>query len=76
MGFMPGETIEPPGLFSPDEAALFQRILGSSFEEAMAIPLSAVRRQNFSRRMLQYLSHHLGATIDAKSLDVLHEVLA
>ena len=76
MGFMPGETIEPPGLFSPDEAALFQRILGSSFEEAMAIPLSAVRRQNFSRRMLQYLSHHLGATIDARSLDVLHAVLA
>ena len=76
MGFMPGETIEPPGLFSPDEAALFQRILGSSFEEAMAIPLSAARRQNFSRRMLQYLSHHLGATIDARSLDVLHAVLA
>ena len=42
----------------------------------MAIPLSATRRQAFSRRMLQYLSHHLGATIDAKSLDVLHAVLA
>ena len=42
----------------------------------MAIPLSATRRQAFSRRMLQYLSHHLGATIDAKSLDVLHTVLA
>jgi hypothetical protein len=26
--------------------------------------------------MLQYLSHHLGTSIDAKSLDVLHAVLA
>ena len=69
-------AIEPPGMFSPDEEALFHKILGSSFEETMAIPLSATRRQAFSRRMLQYLSHHLGATIDAKSLDVLHAVLA
>jgi hypothetical protein len=42
----------------------------------MALSLSAQRRGEFSRKMLQYLSHHLGATIDAKSLDVLHEVLA
>ena len=76
MGFMPAETIEPPGLFRPDEAALFQQIVSASFDETMAIPLSATRRQNFSRRILQYLSHHLGATIDAKSLDVLHAVLA
>lgn len=77
MGFMPdAAAIEPPGMFSPDEEALFHKILGSSFEETMAIPLSSTRRQAFSRRMLQYLSHHLGATIDAKSLDVLHAVLA
>lgn len=76
MGFMPGETIEPPGLFSPDEATLFQRILRLQFGEAMDIPLSASRRQAFLRKMLQYLSHHLGATIDSKSLDVLHAVLA
>ena len=75
MGFMPADAIEPAGLFKDDEAALFQTILKSSFKEAMSVPLSAGRRQTFSRRMLQYLSHHLGAAIDARSLDVLHAVL-
>lgn len=76
MGFMPGETVEPPGLFPAVESELFYQILRSSFEETLAIPLSAARRQAFARKMLQYLSYHLGATLDAKSLDVLHEVLA
>lgn len=75
MGFMPGEAIEPSGLFSPTEAALFQQVLHSTFEETLAIPLSASQRQSFSRKMLQYLSWHLGTTIDARSLDVLHAVL-
>ena len=76
MGFMPGESIEPDGLFPPAEAALFQQILHCPLQEAMALPLSAQRRQSFLRKMLQYLSYHLGTTIDARSLDVLHEVLA
>ena len=76
MGFMPDGAIEPPGLFSPEETALFFRILRSSFDEAMAIALSAGRRQDFSRKMLQYLSYHLGIHINARSLDVLHAVLA
>lgn len=76
MGFMPGETLEPAGLFSPHEAGLFYRILRAPYEETLAIPLSAERRQAFSRKMLQYLSYHLGSTLDAKSLDVLHAVLA
>lgn len=76
MGFMPGETIEPSGIFSAEEAALFQRVLHATYDEAMAFPLSGTRRQAFSRKLLQYLSWHLGVTIEAKSLDVLHEVLA
>ena len=76
MGFMPGEVIEPAGVFSADESALFYRILRSPFEETMALPLSSARRQTFLRKMLQYLSWHLGVTLDAKSLDVLHAVLA
>ena len=75
LGFMPGEAIEPPGMFDPREEALFQELLRLPFEEAMAVPLSAARRQDFARRMLQYLSWHLGANIEARSLDVLHEVL-
>ena len=75
LGFRPGDPVEPQGLFSPEESALLQRLLRATYEEGMAIPLSASRRQAFSRKLLQYLSHHLGATIDAKSLDVLHAVL-
>ena len=75
LGFMPAASVEPPGLFTPDEEALFHRILASSLSEALAIPLSAARRQAFSRKMLQYLSYHLGTTVDARSLDVLHAVL-
>ena len=75
MGFMPGETPEPGGIFSPPETALFYRILRTDYAEALAIPLSAERRQEFSRSMLQYLSYHLGTTLNAKSLDVLHAVL-
>ena len=76
MGFMPGDTIEPTGMFPPDEAALFYSILRKPFQAAMDLPLSAARRQSFARKMLQYLSWHLGAGLDVKSLDVLHAVLA
>ena len=75
LGFMPGEAVEPAGMFSPDETALFYQILRGCFEETLALPLSATRRQAFARRMLQYLSWHLGTTLDARSLDVLHAVL-
>ena len=76
LGFMPGEAIEPSGLFPAEDAALFQQILHAPFEDTMAFPLSAAKRQAFARRMLQYLSWHLGTTLDARSLDVLHAVLA
>ena len=76
LGFMPGDPVEPQGIFTPADTDLLRRVLRASYTEVMAIPLSADRRQAFSRRMLQYLSHHLGASIDAKSLDVLHAVLA
>ncbi len=72
---MPCDPLEPSGLFSPDEATLLYKVLDSSYLEAMAIPLSATRRQAFARKMLRYLSWHLGTTVDAKSLDVLHAVL-
>ena len=76
LGFQPGDPVEPQGIFTPAETDLLLKVLRSPFETTMAIPLSAERRQAFSRNMLQYLSHHLGANIDAKSLDVLHAVLA
>lgn len=75
LGFMPGETPEPGGIFTPPETALFYRILKSDYDEALAIPLSADRRQAFSRSLLKYLSYHLGTSLGVKSLDVLHTVL-
>ena len=75
LGFQPGDPVEPQGIFTPAETDLLLKVLRSPFETAMSLPLSAGRRQAFSRSMLQYLSYHLGASIDAKSLDVLHAVL-
>ena len=63
-------------IFSLEESLLLHRLLTESFEEAMALPLSAGRRSAFSRRMLDYLSYHLGQSLDLRSLDVLHAVFA
>ena len=62
--------------FSNEESLLLHKLLTESFEEAMALPLSAGRRSAFSRRMLDYLSYHLGQSLDIRSLDVLHAVFA
>ena len=68
---------EPAGTtFSDEESLLLHQLLTESFEKAMALPLSATRRSAFSRRMLDYLSYHLGQTLDIRSLDVLHAVFA
>ncbi|MBO4768118.1 MAG: DNA repair protein RecO C-terminal domain-containing protein [Bacteroidales bacterium] len=63
-------------LLSAEESQLLHRLLGATLEEALAIPLSAARRQAFSRQMIKYLSIHFGAAFDIKSLDILHAVFA
>ena len=63
-------------VFSLEESLLLHKLLAGSFEEAMALPLSAARRSAFSRRMLDYLSYHLGQSLDIRSLDVLHAVFS
>lgn len=62
--------------FSREESLLLHRLLTLPFDEAMVLPLSAARRGAFSRRMLAYLSHHLGQSLEIRSLDVLHAVFA
>lgn len=82
LGFGPSEAtleqmagaIEPQGLFDRQEMELFEKILHSSLEETLAIPLSASRRQSFSKTLIRYLSYHLGAELNIKSLPVLHEL--
>ncbi len=60
--------------FKAEESLLLHQMLTMTFEEAMVLPLSATRRSAFSRRMLGYLSYHLGQSLDIRSLDVLHAV--
>ena len=77
--FRPREANKPEPVgttFSDEESLLLHKLLTLSFEEAMALPLSATRRSAFSRRMLDYLSYHLGQSLDIRSLDVLHAVFS
>ena len=46
----------------------------SPLEEALAIPLSASSRSALSSKMLSYLCHHLGVSLEIRALGVLHEV--
>ena len=62
--------------FSPEESLLLHKVLSLPADEASLLPLSAERRNAFSRRMVSYLSHHLGASLDIRSLDVLHAVFS
>lgn len=63
-------------LFSQEDSLLLHRMINSTMEEALSIPLNASRRVAFSRRMLRYLSCHFSCDLDIKSLDVLHAVFA
>ncbi|MBQ7639407.1 MAG: DNA repair protein RecO [Bacteroidales bacterium] len=74
--FGPAFEGQEEALFSREESLLLHRLLTLPFDEAMALPLSAARRGAFSRRMLAYLSHHLGQSLEIRSLDVLHAVFA
>lgn len=79
--FLPSEATvgivyEQGRLFSREESELLHKFLTMSREESLSIPLSAKRRNAFARKMLDYLSYHLGATLDIRSLDVLHDIFA
>jgi len=74
MGFEPSGSFEPTSIFTAEELALLDKVMTLPLEEILSIPLSAGRRQSFSRKMVQYLSYHLGADINIRSLDVLHSI--
>lgn len=76
MGFRPNGKVEPAGIFNPEEEDLFDRILHSELEDTLAIKLTSSFRRAFSKKMIQYLSYHLGTEINIRSLDVLHEIFA
>lgn len=76
LGFEPMDNFEPKAIFSPQDLALLQLIMTSPLEQTLNIPLSAQRRQAFSRTMLRYLAFHLDSEINIRSLDVLHDLFA
>ncbi len=63
-----------PGIFPPEDSILLHRMLTSTLEEALEIPLPSAGRQSFARHLLAFLSHHLGQSLNIRSLDVLHAV--
>ena len=40
------------------------------------LPLSGQARLSYSKRMIEYISHHIGNSIEIKSLDILHQIFA
>lgn len=76
LGFRPDSAIgpEPHGIFCDRDAELLFKIMQSSTEEILAMPLSGRRRQEFAQTVLRYLSYHIGAEINSRSLPVLHEL--
>lgn len=64
-----------PGLwFSPAESNLLDKLLHCKVNEIDDIKCGRDLRLGFAKKMIQYISYHLGTEIEIKSLDVLHEV--
>lgn len=60
--------------FTRESSALLAAILSERQESIHTIKLSGSKRGQFAREMTQYLSYHLGFTLNIRSLDVLHTV--
>ena len=62
--------------FSRTESELLYKLLNTSAISCYTIQCNGELRLSFAKRMIQYLSHHLGINIDVKSLDVLHDIFS
>lgn len=60
--------------FTSAESLLLHTILNTASTDIASIKSSGGMRLAFARRMVVYISHHLGIPVEIKSLDVLHEV--
>lgn len=56
------------------ESYLLHKILNTQFTQIESITCNGELRLNFAKKIISYLSYHLGISIEIKSLDVLHEV--
>lgn len=64
----------PDRWFSPAESNLLEKLLRSRVNEIEEIKCGRDLRLSFAKKMVEYISYHLGEEIEIKSLDVLHEV--
>ena len=72
LGFRPGfDDIAP---FAGEHLPQMKRLLESSFEASMLLPLNGVTRNSLCEELLQYLSYHTDSNIQVKSLAVLREL--
>lgn len=75
-----GFAITPQGLLEIGEAdvgadgAAMLHFSEASLSDALSVPLSSSRRLALSHKMIAYLNHHLGVTLEVRTLDILHEV--
>lgn len=56
------------------ESYLMHQILNTQFTQIESISCNGELRLSFAKKIISYLSFHLGISIEIKSLDVLHEV--
>lgn len=50
--------------------------LGKLYCGAQELQLNGQLRNSYAKRMIEYISHHIGNTIEIKSLDILHQIFA
>lgn len=63
-------------IFSEESSFILHKFLTLPFTEAMHLQLTSTQRNNFAIKIIEYLSYHLGITINIKSLSVLHDIFA
>ena len=73
------EFVDPATLaetFSSEDSLLLHRLLNTTHEEALEIPLNRDRRSTFAQKMVEYLSYHLSLNLNIRSLKVLHDLFS
>lgn len=72
LGFRP--SLEDVAPFAGEEYGLLSRLLGSTLEEFLLVPLSGRERSTVADVLLRYLSYHTESAINVRSLQVLGEL--
>lgn len=61
-------------LFTAEDSLLLHKLLSTSLEESLLLPLSSSRRLSFAQSMINFLAYHFGIDLKIQSLKVLHEI--